>query len=154
MSRPVILSLGLLASIALCQSYGAAQPAPSDVPTVSLVVNGTIKNFDKFKPLVNPESYIQLVPLPADGSVGVTTDSQGRFAYNSDLPKLTVPKKAAFSFVVPNIRPGRYFLAAQRLQVQGTVFITDKQNPFIIDVPADAKSPFTINGGDLIVRIH
>ena len=130
-----------------------------------VTIAGTITNFDEFAALVVPESYIQLVPLTADGNLGISTDAQGRFAYNSDLPKLPVPKKAAFSFDVPNTPPGRYLLAAQRLRAQGMTaqgsfpghrpdFITAAKKPFIVEIPADAKSPHTINAGDLIVWIH
>ena len=144
-------------------SPGFAQESiKKPVPTVRLTISGTIQNFDEFVALVVPETYIQLVPLPADGSYAFTTDDKGRFSYNSDLPKLSAPKKAAFSFIMPNTLPGRYFLAAQRLKAQGfttgygqkPMFITDKKKPFIIDLPADAKSPLTINAGDLIVWTH
>jgi len=137
--------------------------AASTQPAVSLKISGTIKNFDAFVTHVLPETYIQLVPLAANGLVTTIIrfqDGKGHPYFDSDLLKLSVPKKAAFRFDVPNIQPGRYFLAAQRSNLffaqasEGPVFLTDKEVMFIIDVPADAKSPFTIKAGDLIVRLH
>jgi hypothetical protein len=146
-----LLVTSSLLTFACAQEINKMQTA-----TVRLTISGTIKNFDEFAALVEPETCIQLIPLPADGRVGGTTDSKGRWAYNSDLPKLPIPKKAAFSFVVPNTQPGRYFLAAQRLKAGAyhPEFVTDKRKHFIIDVPADAKSAFTIDAGDLIVWTH
>lgn len=126
--------------------------------TKNVTITGTIKNFDEFKAAVVPETYIQLVPLPADGRPGLTTDSQGRPAYNSGLPKLSVPTKGAFSFHLPNLPPGRYFIAAQRLksatyELPGG-FLIDEQHVFILVVDAGDQSPRTIAAGDLIVHIH
>jgi len=130
---------------------------------VSLVLKGSIKNFDEFLALVVPETYIQLIPLPSDGSYSFKTDDQGRFSYASDLPRLEVPKTAAFSFSVPKALPGKYFLAAQRLKAQGLTagqnptFMTDKNNKkqtFIVEIPVGASSPLTIAAGDLIVWTH
>ena len=163
MSRPILFSFGLLASIALYPSHALAQPAPPSAAPVSLVLNGTIKNFDEFAVLVVSETFLQLVPLPADGKYGFTTDDQSRFSYSSDLPKLPVPKKPPFSFTIPNIPSGRYFLAAQRLKSQGMTaghqphFITDRDNKkqlFLVVIPADAKSPFAIDAGNLILWTH
>lgn len=153
----------LLATVAVCFPGSAQESKQKKVATVTLVISGTIRNFDKFVALVVPETYIQLVPLPSDGTLWTTTsfvDGKARPSFDSDLVKLPVPKKAAFSFTVINTPPGRYFLAAQRLKLdwfkasEGPMFLTEKESMFIIDVPGDAKSPHTINAGDLIVRIH
>jgi len=126
--------------------------------TVHLKINGTIQNFKEFAACVVPETYIQLVPMPADESYSVATDDKGRVTFQSDLAKLPVPKKAAFTFDVSSIPPGRYAIAAQRLNAKWSngqppqpMFITTKNKLFIMDIPADAKSPFTIKAGDLIV---
>ena len=155
----------LLVAVSLCGTCFAqnANTTPVGANTKTVTITGTIKNFDEFKAVVVPETYIQLVPLPSDGVVWTTTKFvKGKPCpfFDSDLVKLSVPKKAAFSFRVINTPPGRYFLAAQRLNLEwikaseGPVFLTEKEVVFIIDVPADAKSPHTINAGDLIVRIH
>lgn len=159
-------NMAILAITAGLAIPGMAQDAgKTQVTAVHLTITGTITNFDEFAALVVPESYVQLVPLTADGNLGISTDAQGRFAYNSDLPKLPVPKKAEFSFDVPNARPGKYFLAAQRLRAQGMTaqgsfpghrpdFITATKKQFTIEIPADAKSPLTINAGAMTVWIH
>jgi hypothetical protein len=152
-----LLVIAALVSPCFAQESNKTQQVATN--TKNVTITGTIKNFDEFVAFVEPETYIQLVPLSADGKYAITTDYQGRFAYKSDLPKLSVPKKATFSFNAPNTPPGKYFLAAQRLKgtglgAQGSIFRTDKNELFIIDVPADAKSPFTIKAGDLVVRTH
>ena len=162
----------LLVTAALFGSCFAQDANKTQVATntKNVTIIGTIKNFDEFKAAVVPETYIQLVPLPADGRLGGTTDSQGRPAYNSGLPKLSVPKDAAFSFHLPNLPPGRYFIAAQRLKPATLVlngafvisairvlhggFLVDEQHVFILVVDAGDQSPRTIAAGDLIVHIH
>ena len=150
----VLLATLAVAFPALAQSAGSA------TPTVHLTITGTITNFDEFAALVVPETYVQLVPMSADGRVGITTDDKGRFAYDSNLPKLPVPKKPAFAFDLPTIAPGKYFIAAQRLKAQGMsvghnpVFTTSAKKQFVVEVAADAKSPLAINAGDLMVWTH
>jgi hypothetical protein len=131
---------------------------------VSLVISGTIKNFDQFLAHAVPDTYIQLVPIPANGIIWTNFkfDDNGQLnaSFESDLVKLSVPKEAAFSLEVPGVPPGRYFLAAQRTNLpwtsasEGPMFLTDKGALFMIDIPAGAKSPLSINAGDLLVRIH
>ena len=146
-------------------SHGFAQDSKQrEVATVSLVISGTIKNFDEFVSRVVPETYIQLVPMPSDGTItAVNKFADGKLLdtfFDSDLVTLSVPKTAFFKFIVPNTSPGKYFLAAQRLNVgwarpsEGPMFLTSETAIFIIDVPEGTKSPFTVNAGDLIVRIH
>lgn len=162
----------LLVAASLCGSCFAqdANNAQAGANTKIVTITGTIKNFDEFKALVDSESYVQLVPLPANGKrsiqlkgVAVNNIVQIRFAFNSNTPKLPAPKKAAFSFVLPNTLPGRYFLAAQFLIAQDgdhghrPDFVTEKNGQlqtFLIDIPADSKSPVTIAAGDLIVWTH
>lgn len=162
----------LLVAVSLCGTCFAqnTNTTPVGANTKTVTITGTIKNFDEFKTLVDSESYIQLVPLPADGKrsiqlkgVAVNGIVQVRFAFNSNTPKLQVPKKAAFSFVLPNTLPGRYFLAAQFLIAQDgdhghrPDFVTEKNGQlqtFLIDIPADSESPHTIAAGDLIVWTH
>jgi hypothetical protein len=148
----------LLLAAAFCSTCIAQDSSKTPDITVRLTICGTIKNYDEFVALVQPETYIQLVPLLADGKFGFNIDRLGRWAYDSDLPRLSVPKKAVFSFDVPNIHPGRYFLAAQRLKAHEygnrPIFLTETKTPFIIDVPADAKSLLSIDAGDLIVWTH
>jgi glutaredoxin-related protein len=162
----------LLVAAALCGPCFAqdANKAQATANTKTVTITGTIKNFDEFKALVDSESYVQLVPLAADGKrsiqlkgVAVNNIVQVRFAFNSNTPKLPVPKKAAFSFSLPNTLPGRYFLAAQFLIAQDgdhghrPDFVTEKNGQlqtYLIDIPADSKSPVTIAAGELIVWTH
>jgi hypothetical protein len=138
------------------------------ISTVSLVISGTIKNFKEFKTHVVSKTYIQLVPLPADGTIWISnTFKDGKLSYvffESELKKLLVPKKAAFSFNLVNIPPGKFFLAAQRTNLKwatdwqakasdGPMFLTNEGAMFIIDVPVGTKSPYKIKAGDLIIRI-
>ena len=129
-----------------------------------MVIRGTIKNFDALAAHVLPETYLQLVPILANGGLRVVMQfGDGGLLYatfESDLAKLPVPKEPAFSLEVPGVPPGRYFLAAQRTNLpwstasEGPVFLADKGALFFIDVPARADSPLSIAAGDLIVRIH
>jgi hypothetical protein len=151
----------LLVTVALFSPAFAQESNKTQVASVRLVINGIIKNFDEFVACVVPDTYIQLVPVSTSGEIRVSPHGDVRFFYKSDLLKLSVPKKAVFSFSVPNTPPGKYFLAAQGLnsnvssgQDPQPMFLTDKKVLFIIDVPVDAKSPFTIKAGDLIAWTH
>jgi hypothetical protein len=149
----------LLVAAALCgpcfaQDANKTQAAGN---TKTVTITGTIKNFDEFKAAVVPgTTYIQFVPVAADGGFAGRTDSEGRAWAVSDLPKLPVPKNAAFSFTVTNIPPGRYFIAAQKLpgSIMHFFMKANGQTVFTIDFAADAKSPITINAGEMVVRIH
>lgn len=151
----------LLAIAALCGTCIAqdANKAPVAGNAKTVTITGTIKNFDEFKAVVVPETYIQLVPITADGGIVNEWDSKGIFTYKSDLPKLSVPKNAAFSFTVQNIPLGKYILAAQRLHSislgRTHCFVTAKdQAIFIIELTADSQSPHIINAGEMIVWTH
>ena len=151
----------LLVAVSLCGTCFAqnANTTPVGANTKTVTITGTIKNFDEFKAVVVPETYIQLVPISADGGIVNEWDSKGIFTYKSDLPKLSVPKNAAFSFTVQNIPLGKYILAAQRLYSTSLgrthCFVTAKEQAiFIIELTADSQSPHTINAVDLIVWTH
>jgi hypothetical protein len=167
-TMPLVALMMVLSTSGCAQDPGdtatppeTAQPAAQAEPAPELTITGSITNLAEFAALVVPETYVQLVPMPEDGDVGVSTDDQGRLAYNSDLPRLPVPDSAAFSFAVPTIAPGKYFIAAQRLKSQGMtagqrpIFATaaDKK-PYLVEIPADAKLPLTVDAGELIVWTH
>jgi hypothetical protein len=164
----VLLSLGIIPSLCAGET-GTEQPKPAvqattcpaadTQPAVRLVVTGTIKNFDEFKAAVVPETYIQLVPMSATGSFQTLYGDTGVISYYSNLPKMPVPKDAAFSFHLSNLPPGRYFIGAQRLKsaTYGRIpnaFLIDEQHVFILVVDAGDQSPRTIAAGDLIVWTH
>jgi len=122
---------------------------------VHLTISGTITNFDGFAACVEPKtSYIQLVPW--DGrSYDTLYTRDGRIVVVSKLDKWKVPTKATFSFDAPNISPGKYLLAAQELKCNPPrPFFLNGNKFLVIDVPADAKSPFIIKVGDLPVNIN
>jgi hypothetical protein len=127
--------------------------------TKNVTITGTIKNFDEFKAAVVPETYIQLVPMSATGSFQTLYGNDGSVSYYSNLPKMPVPKDAAFSFHLSNLPPGRYFIAAQRLKsaTYGRIpngFLINEQHVFILVVEAGDQSPRTIAAGDLRVWTH
>ena len=146
-----------IAIFALSINAFAQNSNKTQIATKNLTIIGTIKNFDKFVSVVAPGiSYFQLVPISADGSFKVTTDDKGRVTYTSDLPKLSVPKKATFSFNIPNVAPGKYFIAAQKLNSgmgKTHCLITNKGEIFIINLSADSQTPHTINAGEMSVQI-
>ena len=158
----------LLIAVALsgpCSAQAASntQAAPD---AVKVTIVGTIKNFDEFAAVVVPNStYIQLVPLSAKGDFAVTYEViGGKLAaiYQSDLAKLPVPKTAAFKFTVADLPPGKYFIAAQGLNIDWSdsrsgplsTFMTNDNTTFTIDIPADAKAPVSIESGELSIRLH
>jgi hypothetical protein len=146
----------LLVATALCGPCFAQDTNKTQVGsnTKAVTITGTIKNFDEFNAAVVPgTTYIQLVPFSADGRYAVTYGAGGLIRYDSDLPKFPVPKNAVFSFFVSNISPGKYVIAAQYLQGgHGVLKTASAQTSFIVDISADAKSPMTINAGEM--RIH
>ena len=153
----------LVVTVALSSAGFAQERNTKQVATVRVTISGNIKNFDEFAARVVPGTYIQLVPMPSDGTVWSTAkfvDGKPRAFYDSDLVKLSVPKKAAFSFAVPDTPPGKYFLAAQQLKTEwikpreGPMFLTNAGVVLIIDVPVATKSPFTVNAGGVVVQIN
>ena len=157
--------LALMAFAVALTSPLVAQGVNTNTPAgVTLVISGTIKNFDALAPHVTPETYLQLVPIPADGILwAINKFKDGKTVatlFDSRLEKLPFPKKAVFVLNMANIAPGKYLLAAQQTTIhwstaaEGPLFLTDKNAMFVIDVPADAKSPHAVNAGDLVVRIH
>jgi hypothetical protein len=156
-----LLVIAVLFSPCFAQDSSKTQVAIKNVTII-----GTIKNFDEFVTFVEPETYIQLIAYSADERIVVNYDMAVRVTIISNLQKFSVPKKAMFKFVVPNIQPGKYFLSAQKLKFQVTTgsghvpgqrpfFMTENGDQiFIIDVPPDSKSQLTINAGDLIVWTH
>jgi len=88
-----------IAIIALSINAFAQNSKETQVATKNLTIIGTIKNFEEFAAfIVLDTTNIQLVSVPADGRLGVTYTHQGRLSFNSNLPKLPVPKKAAFRY--------------------------------------------------------
>jgi hypothetical protein len=154
-----VMVLTVLSSPALSQDQ---TNTPS--PNVTLVITGTIKNFDALSAHVVAGTGLQLVPLPPDGAIQVGYSFAGgkrvATSFYSELPSVPMPKQAAFTLEVPNVPPGRYFLAAQETNIswsapnEGPVFLTDDEAMYVIDVPADVTSPFHVKAGDLVVRIH
>jgi hypothetical protein len=149
----------LLITTVLCGPCFAqdANKTPVAANAKTVTITGTIKNFDEFKVAVRPETYVQLVPMSATGSFQTFYGDDGQVSYYSNLPKLPVPKNAAFSFHVPNLPPGRYFIAVQKLGSYGRIpnsFLINEQTVFIVVVNADDQSPRTVAAGDLIVWTH
>ena len=159
-SRPALVSLGLIAALGLFESNAAAQGRPAEAPSSEVVITGTIKNFDELAPLVGEGTFVQLVPVSGDESYSFSTDDLGRFAYVSDLPKVPAPAERAFTFVMPKVPPGKYQLAAQRLKAQGAGigqrpwFGTDLKKVLVVEVPAKAKDPLEIRAGRVVVWTH
>jgi hypothetical protein len=146
-------------SIHIKESRASGEFAPTNANGVTLVVNGTIKNFDELAAVVVPgTTYFQIVPIAENGSFQVSFDSMGRVAYSSDLPKLSVPRNGTFHFSVPHVPLGKYFVAAQKLNSGGLGgthgFETNDGAMFIVNVTADTKSPYIINAGEIVVRTH
>ncbi len=156
---PAVMVLAVLSSPALSQDQ-TNMPSPN----VTLAITGTIKNFDALSAHVVAGTGLQLVPLPPDGAIQVGYSFAGgkrvATSFYSELPSLPMPKEAAFTLEVPNVPPGRYFLAAEETNIswsapnEGPVFLAENEEMYIIEVPADATSPFQVKAGDLTVRIH
>ena len=148
----------------LCFAQGSSK---TGIVTKDLTVTGTIKNLDEFRSLVIPgTTCIQLVPISADGKLKLVYSSDAshriREAFESNLPKLPVPRKAAFSFKIAKIPAGRYIIAVQKLEsrmnttshVDKPILVTEAGSPFIIEILAEAKSPVRINAGSLSLPMH
>lgn len=136
-----------------------ANKTPGATNTKNVTITGTIKNFDEFRAAVVPETYVQLVPMSATGSFETLYGNDGTVSYYSSLPKMPVPKDAAFSFHLPNLPPGRYFIGAQRLKsaTYGRIpnaFLVNEQQIFVFVVDAGDQSPRTIAAGGLIVWVR
>jgi len=154
-----LLAAAALFSPAFAQESNRSQVATN---TKDVTVTGTIKNFDEFKAAVLPETYIQLVPMSATGSFQMFVGDDGSIGYYSNLPKIPVPKAAAFSFHLSGLPTGRYFIAVQRLKsgsykINGgppNAFLINEERVFILVVDVGDQSPRTIAAGDLIVWTH
>ena len=153
----------LIAALVMLCVASAHEQTDQVSPKVTLIVSGHVKNFDALASHVVPGTYLQLVPLPANGVVWTSN----RFAggnktstfFDSDLPKLPVPKAATFTVEARDVPPGRYFLAVQGTNLdwtkasEGPAFLTEEGALYIIDVPKEAASPLRLAIGDLAVRI-
>jgi hypothetical protein len=178
MSQPLSSTLFLIVSVGFCSLSATAQtrpqatvaPTPTNGATVAVTLTGTIKNFEAFQASVVPTvTYLQLVPLAAGGIMWLSHKfKEGKLdyvAFASELPELPVPKTAAFSFDIPALPPGKYFLVAQRTTLkwttdwqakasEGPAFLTDKDVLYIVEVPMDARPPYKASAGDLVLRLH
>jgi hypothetical protein len=134
----------------------------SNAITTSLIIKGTIKNYDEVVKLANSKSYIQLVPI-VNGIIWTahqfTEGSISSVYYDSKLNKLPIPKQSTFSYKCDSIAAGLYFLAIQGLKInwmsseEGPMLLTDQGNLYTITIPSDVKPIIEINTGSLTVRI-
>jgi hypothetical protein len=136
-----------------------ANKTPVTTNTKDFTITGRIKNFDEFKAAVVSETYIQLAPMTDTGAFQTLYGADGSVSYYSNLPKMSVPKNAVFSFHLPNLPPGKYFIGAQRLKsaTYGRIpnaFLINEHQVFVFVVNAGDQSPRTIAAGDLIVWVH
>lgn len=75
--------------------------------------SGSLGMEGRYLPVVSADSYLQLVSVPPDGGIPISTDSEGRLSVTSSLPKTALPKKGTFSIECGDLKPGTYFIVAQ-----------------------------------------
>ena len=133
------------------------KPKAGTQPKVSLKISGTIANFGEFQACLVPDkTFIQLVSTDAHE---ILYRSDGWMLIRSDLDVWEVPKVAQFSYETPSIAPGKYVITAQAFgcatgrpgHSPHPFFFKGVGEVFIVNIPADAKSPFLVNAGNLTV---
>lgn len=105
-----MLLMALACSVLL---MGATAGAESEVE-----IRGTITNMKAAAAYIKPESYLQLVRLPADNQLAGTYE-HGSIIYRSNLAGTTIPKSGKFKITALGLAQGRYVIAGQALAPYG-----------------------------------
>jgi hypothetical protein len=101
---------------------------------------------------IKKDSFIQLIPIKPDNSVALNFKDGIFLGYVSELPKVLIPENGIFTFKLKNITPGRYAIAAQKLQDKlgslGSKFLVDTKNnknvDFVIENKPNAQKIFDL----------
>lgn len=118
----------LLVSIVLCGCTAVpssrALPISTSASTVAsecpiFVITGRITNIGQVRQFLSQASYLQLVSVPTYPAATRFTLTLDFFpdetaAFRSDLAQIPLPLDGVFRFQVSNLKPGSYFVAAQR----------------------------------------
>ena len=118
-------------------------------------ISGQITNLNSAQAYITKDSYLQLITYPTDGQMAFTNDEEGRRVYTSDLASVDIPSGGSFIFETYGLIPGRYVIAAQRLQPYGTetdeipILETTGNQPAIIVIPEDDDTAFEVDLGNL-----
>jgi hypothetical protein len=99
--------------------------------------SGSLGMEGRYSPMVSADSYLQLVFVPPDGRIPISTDSIGRFSVTSSLPRTALPKKGPFSIECGDLEPGTYFIVAQGASATRPAFLQKDGRPLRIELPRD-----------------
>ena len=108
------VSLFLIIGCLFSSCVSTKTTGKSDLPVPQVIITGTISNFNEIKTKLQPDAYLQLIPIGINGNVTMIIDAQGVELYQSDFPKMIIPKVDTFAYVAQNVKPGKYFLVAQK----------------------------------------
>jgi hypothetical protein len=121
-------------------------------------VEGVIANWKQVKEKAPESAYFQLIKYHKE--LKGNTDNEGFSAFESKLPKIKVKADGSFKVVVKELSDGNYFIALQRAlpkELSGDsiasaipILITEKEEPFIIQVPGD----YPLNVGKVFVAVR
>lgn len=130
-----------------------------DAADSKITVKGIITNIKKAEAYFSPKMYMQLVRVPEDGNLKIMTDENARMAYESDLPKIPVPKNGKFTFVTEHLAPCKYIIVLQYFEratlsgdPQPSAILAKEGNWVNIDIAKNTKLPLVINLGDTYIR--
>lgn len=122
-------------------------------------ISGRITNINDTQAYITGESYLQLITYPEDGLLPFTTDAQGRRVYASNLSDIDMPVNGAFVFETTDLPPGRYVIAAQRLEPyapeseETPILATAGNQPAVIVIPENGNTSFEIDLGNVILPV-
>jgi len=123
-------------------------------------VNGKIANMDVAGKQITKDSYLQLIRVTPDWSFKMSSDSEGRVTYISDLARTKINAAGIFSLVANGLQPGEYAVAAQLVQYAtanagGPLLLKKGTNDVaVVTVPADLKGELKVDLGDLVIQIR
>jgi hypothetical protein len=134
-------------------------------------VHAKIANMDAAGKQITKDSYLQLIRVTPDWSFKVSSDSNGKITYISDLAKTKINPAGEFELVANVLEPGKYAIAAQLVQqglvINGAGTAHDAANPrsplllkkgknevAVFTVPNDLKGELKVDLGDLVISIR
>ncbi|MCU0598103.1 MAG: MopE-related protein [Desulfobacterales bacterium] len=122
-------------------------------------ISGVITNLEAAEKYITQDSYLQIVPFPADGDMDFSVDAKGRTVYTSDLAEIDFPSTDSFNFEIVTLPPGRYVIAAQMLEPyepgsDANPVLSKTQSKLAqITIPDEYAAPLAVELGNVFIPV-
>lgn len=132
--------------------------AKGDTLVHRVTIKGIITNVEVSRggefPVIFDDSYLQLVLYSEGAGIPVSSDSIGRMASPSSLPKTAISKKGPFSIACKDLKLGTYIVAVQAASLRPQHLAVLQKDGAALQIEVSKNTRPLIDVGDVTIPIN